>query len=358
MQINRKKLSGVVLIAFVLLIIYIQNSYTDAAEDHSDDKISCEQLIESARTGDSNKSQYLIKSGINVNCKNDEGETPLYSAQKNKQYDIAKLLVTNGADVNEVVWGYSPLILAIWDNQKDMVSLLLQKGANPNKKIIEYPLLSAIPEASLEIIQILLDYGADINVVGSDNVTAISWAAFNGRIDVIELLLKNNIKITEDNVGRAFAIAAYMNQKKMVEYLLNKFNNLIYGTHWHCMALFSAASAGNCDIINYLLDNGMTVDSRCGPTKSETALMTASENEQIEAVKLLIKRGADINAQNNDGLTSLMIAVDYEHLSVVKILVESGADMQMMDNNNETAILKATKNNYKEIEAFLKSKRD
>jgi len=81
--------------------------------------------------------------------------------------------------------------------------------------------------------------------------------------------------------------------------------------------------------------------------EKDKKLIYASENCNKEAVKFLIKAGANINAKDNNGITALMRASRYGEVEVVKLLIEAGAD------NGYTALMEASDNNYVEVVKLL-----
>ena len=100
-------------------------------------------------------------------------------------------------------------------------------------------------------------------------------------------------------------------------------------------ALQAAASGGNEDVINFLLKQGLPIDS---PTiQGWTPLFIAVRDGQAEAAKLLIYRGANLNAQTDRGATALMMAVTQKFPSekvrrdLVLYLLKRGADPNQKD---------------------------
>jgi ankyrin repeat protein len=361
---NKNKIITAIFILGIVLG-YTFESYTENINDKTSDNSSCEKLVEFSKEGKNEEVLRLLKSGVDINCKNLSKEAPLIAAMRKRHFELASILIENGADINEEYLGFTPLNLAIlydFDNNMKikMVNLLLKKGANPNynnkKCIMNTPLAIAIIKEDFIIMQILIDHGTDINSKDSDNETYIKFAAFYGKIDVLEFLLKNKFQVTEDNIGSAFSTAVFKKQMKTMEYLLNNFNKLITNSEWYCGSLAQSAIRGDSEVVNFLLDKGVFVDCRTGNGK--TALMVASEHGPVESVDLLLKRGANINEQNDVGLTPLMLAVialEYNRFPTVRYLVEHGANINLTDKNNETALTKAIKNNDIEIINYLQS---
>jgi ankyrin repeat protein len=90
--------------------------------------------------------------------------------------------------------------------------------------------------------------------------------------------------------------------------------------------LYLAAENGNAATIETLLDAGADVGS-VAPI-GETALMTAVRTGVVEAVALLLDRGADVDARDREfEQTALMLAVREAHPDIVALLLERGADV-------------------------------
>ena len=83
----------------------------------------------------------LVQLGVDVNSHSMEGQTPLQYCCNTINYEAAKILIENGAEIDSVDnWGRTPLFVAIMDyrGQKDLLKLillLLEKGANLDKPV-------------------------------------------------------------------------------------------------------------------------------------------------------------------------------------------------------------------------------
>lgn len=147
----------------------------------------------------------LIEHGANVNTTGVElGWTPLMFACEMASLDTAKLLIEHGADVNaksEVFQdGYTPLTYAITLRAPPAtMELLIENGADVNLPgfSFEFPLAWACLQGDLEIAQLLLDSGSDINAVGPDGKTALiqSCFTFDYKLDMVKLLLQEGAEI-------------------------------------------------------------------------------------------------------------------------------------------------------------------
>ena len=101
------------------------------------------------------------------------------------------------------------------------------------------------------------------------------------------------------------------------------------------MDLIKASSDGNLDLVKLLLERGANVNSQNNIFYGQTALIRASENGHTEIVKLLSTNGADVNIQDIYGQTALILSSLRGHLEVIKLLLEKGADPFDKNNKNK-----------------------
>jgi hypothetical protein len=76
---------------------------------------------------------------------------------------LVKALVDAGADVNAISWGPTPLEIAAREGEREIVECLLEHGADINRKGIEFPLHAAVGSLHVSVVQLLLERGADPN---------------------------------------------------------------------------------------------------------------------------------------------------------------------------------------------------
>ncbi|KAI1410487.1 hypothetical protein F5Y13DRAFT_202282 [Hypoxylon sp. FL1857] len=142
-------------------------------------------LHEAVESGWDNVVRRLLENGKwkdLVNKRDKEGKTPLHiCCEKDKfKREIAEILLTHGADVNAAdQWGWAPLHVA---DQYEIVKLLLEKGRpRPNLDCKTSfrgatPLHMAASQGSLQIVNLLLDNGANVNLTTWNGETVLHWA--------------------------------------------------------------------------------------------------------------------------------------------------------------------------------------
>jgi ankyrin repeat protein len=134
---------------------------------------------------------------MNVDIRDEEGRTALSHAARDGNIEITTMLLDRGADVNSVDdMQRTPLMIAAEVGLEAASSLLLERGANPNTcgEDGDTPLLLAARAGCVGLVAKLLDFGANPDAQDeSENLTAISIAAENSHLEMVELFLDRGI---------------------------------------------------------------------------------------------------------------------------------------------------------------------
>ncbi len=107
-------------------------------------------------------------------------------------------------------------------------------------------------------------------------------------------------------------------------------------------------SKASIEEINKIINNGVDINN--GIDKDgNTILMRAVYYDHYDACKLLIEKGANIEAKNKNGYTALLHAAAKGHIAICKILIDNGANLNVKANNGYTPLIHTTKNNYSDL---------
>ncbi|KAI1817170.1 ankyrin repeat-containing domain protein [Poronia punctata] len=235
------------------------------------------------------------------------------------------------------------------DREKDnTVKLLLEKcGANPNATGEEYgnALTAAAYDGTLHIVEMLLEAGADVN---APEGYALQAAAAEGHYDVVEELIKRGANVNalaaSDNfeAGTALQGATEAGQTEIVRLLLDAGADPNHGAGEDAPPIVAAARRCEEDILKLLLAKKPKLDVFGGPDKS-TPLINAAAYMPISSLELLLDAGADINLPDNDGDTALIVASGRGDEEVVAFLLGHGADIMHTSFRGENALQSALK---------------
>ena len=175
--------------------------------------------------------------------------------------------------------------------------------------VAESPVADAAQRNDVEAVRTLLRSGADVNAAQGDGMSALHWAASNGRPDVIDVLLyagANPEATTRLGGYTALHLASRAGQSGAVQRLLEGGANALARTGTGVTALHYAAAAGRPDAVAALLAHGAEVDGRAAKTE-QTPLMWATAYNRLDAMRALLDAGADVAVTN--------AVVDYVKLS-------------------------------------------
>ncbi len=228
-----------------------------------------------------------------------------------------------------------------------------------NKALLE----AAKTNNAQEVIR-LLDQGADINYADNRGLTAFTWAARNGHANIVRMLIEHGAK----NVNQllvALLVAANNQHADVVRLLLlnnspmvsatNRYRNIVLnllGAH-NVSPLSIAIMDRNGENIAQILASLPQADIDAQDDFGITALHWAAARNDEQTVNALLKRNANVNIRDNDGNTPLHYAARNGHLNIVRALLTHNAQVNLFNNQNESAWILALRNNHPEIADLL-----
>ncbi|KAJ6011194.1 hypothetical protein N7451_002606 [Penicillium sp. IBT 35674x] len=238
----------------------------------------------------------LLENGADANLYSKWNDHPIHTACKGQHTGIVKLLLERGADVNAELGaiGGTPLYIASNAGFKDLAVLLIDGGAHINKLVKTYggvhytALMIACIKDHLNMVELLLEKGADANIQGAD--CALHSACEKNNLKIVQLLVRHGADV---NFRREYG------------------NSLAYTC--------------SLEVAQFLIDNGADVNAK---GVISNALVKASEKDHLDIVRVLIENGADVNAKGmeDEHGNALFKASSEGNYEVVKLLLESGAD--------------------------------
>ena len=239
-------------------------------------------LLFAVNEGHQDAVRVLLEAGAKADGAMPDGLTPLQLAQIRRHEALALFLLEHGADPNNAGPGFPPLHVAAYLSQPAIAKALIARGADVNARMMKpYRLIEAL---ELGVNRRPGDTGVFTNIGSTPFVTA----AKHGQLEIMRTLL---------DAGADPFLTAQAGEN----------------------ALMSAAGIGR-------------------PQPSNVTYHVWKEADQLEAVRIGLELGLDINAQNEWGLTALHGAAYTDDARVIEFLAAHGASLNPMDWQNQTPL--------------------
>lgn len=291
--------------------------------------IKAKALFSAIRTGERENIEILLGDGSSslINTTDRHGATPLMHAVLYANTALVRRFIDQGADVNAADHlGATALMWAAGDLGK--TQLLVERGAKVDvrSKFGRTPLLIACTYAdNVEVVRFLLKSRAKVTDRDMFGETPLTSASKRGAVKLVEELITAGADVHSGGgfVGRS--------------------------------PLAWAAEEGNVETLECLLKHGAAKD----PKNLNTALFNSTVRGPVAAVRLLLEYGADVNvASGFAGYTPLLGAAYSETVNTeaVQLLLKRGANVQAKAATGDTPLKLARKRGPTEIVAALEKK--
>jgi len=249
------------------------------------------------------------------------GLTPLFFTAREGAIDSAQVLIAAGADLNvtETQYGFSPLMTAIFNGHYDFAGMLIEKGAGTNdgslylaiemRNLAFYKNRPNPPDKdknlrSLDVVRMLLDHGADPN------------AAYSKKIPPREA--QGDIKVTPG--ATPLFRATKSTDVAAVRLLMEKGAKPSIATNDHSTPLMVAAGLG------------------VPLTVTEDTIQGGDKGDPLDAMKLFVQAGADVNAANDQGFTAVHYAAQGGRNKLIEFLAANGAKLDVKNKAGKTPL--------------------
>ncbi len=346
-------------------------------------RLNATPLYLAAETGNAAIVKKLLDAGADPNqTVLSQNETPLMFAARSGNVEAVRLLLDKGANLEatETMSGSTALTWAAEQDHPEVLKLLIDRGA---KVLVQTtgpgtddtgitPLILATREGGLKSMKILLDAGAPVNHQSANGNTALIVAAMSGDAESMHFLLEHganpnlankkgwtplyltvksrtmetgsipNPPMDKDRLLSAMQVmlerGADVNARIGAKTEIRSHLTPVWLQEAGGTAFLRAAFGADLPAMKLLLAHG--ADPNITTTDNTTALMALSgvgffdgfthdfgtEEESVEAMKILIERGANVNAANASGLTALHGAGHKNIVKGIEYLASKGAD--------------------------------
>ncbi len=305
-----------------------------------------EDISDAAQAGSLFLVRAMIKAGADINHVNKKGYTALLIAICNDDAAAVNLLMRAGAEINRVKGTVgASLNLAVVMKNVEIIRLLIKNEADLDGTDMygHTPLCNAAMNGCSEIVEILVDAGADVHTDDPYHNPAM-LAALRGHLETLEILLDAGA-----NPSQVLAWLGDISDISLLQFLLDHKADVNYLDEKFGTGLIRACMKGSYEGLQFFLDHG--ADPNLTPGKS-TALHECAREGYAKFIPLLVKHGADTNVEF-EGFTPLLLAIAHKHIDCVRELLKAKANPEIPEKG--TAVNFARKLHHSDILALLQS---
>ena len=336
-------------------------------------------LMKCARTGNVEAVRALLARGADVNAaESRQGNTALMWAVAEKHPDVVRELIGHRAEVKaRTKNGFTPLMFAAQQGDFDCVRMLLEAGADVNEATPDgdNALLVASASGHEALSLFLLEHGANPNAAERNGITAMHYAIMNGlgqavdgismarshtpylfrpnMVELVKALLAHganpNARLVADTVemdpGSGYGKILRVNHRNVGGGRVSPVGvtPFILAALSFDPGLMRILVAGGANPLLATKENVTPLMAAVGLGRERAVYSSYTEEEEtkvLEAVKLTVELGADVNAvETTTGLTALLSAAFYGGAErIIQFLVEKGAKLDAKTKAGQTAL--------------------
>ncbi|CAH8442466.1 unnamed protein product [Schistosoma turkestanicum] len=320
----------------------LPTSSTDYASSHGNHSWAdmVLQLLEAAKSGDVEMVRRLITTHHYSVCP-DGAANELCSESSESCNVTAPLDLINCRDIDGR--HSTPLHFAAGYNRLAIVELLLQYKADVHAKDKGglVPLHNACSYGHAKVAELLIQHGANVNVTDLWRFTPLHEAAAKGKFEICRLLLKYGADPSKKNRDGHTPID-----------LVKDTDSDVYDLLRGDIAVLEAAKKGNLTKIKRLVTSE-NINCRDTQGRNSTPLHLAAGYNNIETLEFLLESGADVNAKDKGGLIPLHNASSYGHVDVAALLIRYGTSVNAVDKWGYTPLHEAAQKGRTQLCALL-----
>jgi ankyrin repeat protein len=353
------------------------------ADVNATDDLGVTPLALACQVGDPAMVQKLLTAGANPTVALRAGETPLMLAARSGNLDAVKALLLRGANVNakETTQGQTALMWAAAEKHADVVGALIQAGAEVNARSNGHytPLLFSARSNDVESARVLLAAGANVNDVDRDGNSSFVVAALMGHTEIASVLLENGADV--NSAGGGFT-ALHWAVGFWDQGFSGPFGVKAENSEWS--AISGLRGEAKFEFAKLLLDHGADVNAKLTRIPRQgglggggtigvslvggTPYLLAANSGDVGLMRLMLDHGADPHAVLRNGTTALMLTVgiaraigtayvtESQVLEAAKLAIEMGSDVNAVNAARDTAMHAAAYSGFNTIIPLLLAK--
>ncbi|XP_052389010.1 serine/threonine-protein phosphatase 6 regulatory ankyrin repeat subunit B-like isoform X1 [Carassius gibelio] len=261
------------------------------------------------------------------------GDTALHICCRQKDVEMAKVLVEFGAnpDSQNNEW-QTPLHIAALEGDENMLKFLYHCKSSPNilDKMDRTPLLIAAERGHTNAVEILTEkFKSSVLARTKDGNTLLHIASQCGHPATALTLLKKGVLLHMPNKSGALCLhaAAKRGHTAVVHALIQKGAPVDGMAKDGQTALHIAVENCKSEVVQMLLGFGANVQLRGGKARETPLHIAARVKEGEQVAEMLLKSGADVNAEQENGESAMHVAARHGALQMIRALIQEGGDV-------------------------------
>ncbi|XP_072034633.1 uncharacterized protein [Amphiura filiformis] len=296
-------------------------------------------LHQAAIIGEEQLAQMLIDKGAETEIHDNEQMTPLHRSAMYNRVDTILLLIRQGLYLDSKDEdNFTPLLCAAWKGQTEAGKALLRYGADI--RVLDMEMKSclhwAVEMQHLEFAKMLFEHGHGgeelLNWKDRGEQTSLHYAAEVGNVEVLNVLLQNGAEVVVKDVEEKtpLHIASEYGHLECVESLYHACPVPLNDDDIDDMTpLLLASQNGHHHVVKFLIRVGADIESRNDDRRSSLAL--AATNNEINVLNVLLNNNANVNGYDKDQNTALHLCAQGGHEASTILLLNNGADLQLQN---------------------------
>ncbi|XP_057659011.1 serine/threonine-protein phosphatase 6 regulatory ankyrin repeat subunit A-like isoform X2 [Diorhabda carinulata] len=298
-----------------------------------------------------------------VNIRTNQGITPLLLAAREGHAQCVHFLLHFGAKVAvaDYINNMTPVHYSAKNGHSQCLSLLLHNSEDENvvnmlDRQHRTALMLAVSGNNLKCVHTLLKFGADPNIVDTDDHSCLFRAVVSGQDGVVELLLSSNatVQTTDINGKTVLHLAAACGHLNCMQMILNYMSEeqVRAKDKQECTALHWACYHGYANCVEYLLEKKIFKELE---ENSFSPIHCATFSGSDKCLELLVNYFGKqiVNLSDRRKRTPLHIAALHGHAECAKYLIEQGANIEVSDEEGRTPFIAAAQYGQTQIVEHL-----
>lgn len=289
----------------------------------------------SAKYGLKSAVESLLKDSDDPDAPDSFNNTPFMNAVQNKHFDVARLFV--------------PL-------------LNLDLDARDSKRLTALSIAAAVADGAQLVSDLVQSRRVDVESKDTGGRTALSYAAAEGHLETVRLLVEEGGAKFEQREGdnlTPVARAAMRGHKDIVEFFMSRRPSVAVGDSKPTtkrdtildVAFLKAAEHGKTEMVAFLLNFSDTpIDINHQDHRGRTGLWHATKNYHFETMKRILRHAdADVSREDRKGVSPIAVAVQSENTTLIETLLRVGGTKTQIDGGLWSALSKIAQDTKSEL---------